>query len=175
MDLAQVLAALETATGYELYQLQAAIAALLEDPRWVPAVRRRLRPGQSLRYFDARAHRIREGRLLRLRDTDLLVQAAGATARPVPYAAVLLEAVAPAVPPEAGRLSRHHLATGEQVCFADPDGVERSGQVVRLNERTATVACAGGSWRVSYAALRRPEGAGEGAGEAGIPALLPEP
>ncbi len=52
-------------------------------------------------------------------------------------------------------VSRHEVAIGDTVGFLDHDQRQRSGQVVRLNDKTVTVISDGQKWRVAYALLHR--------------------
>lgn len=56
MDYAAVLAALDNASGFELYRLRAAIERVLDEPRWILAIGARLRIGQRVEFFDVRAN-----------------------------------------------------------------------------------------------------------------------
>ncbi|KAF1005721.1 MAG: RecBCD enzyme subunit RecB [Burkholderia gladioli] len=49
------------------------------------------------------------------------------------------------------------FATGDRVSFTDRDLHIRTGTIVRLNQKTASIVCAGieGRWRVSYGLLQR--------------------
>lgn len=47
-------------------------------------------------------------------------------------------------------LGRNELAIGDRVGFVGRDHQERSGCVIRLNDKTVTLDCAGQQWRVAY-------------------------
>lgn len=53
MDFAALLAALNQASGFELYRLRVAIDRVLADPKWILAIQSQLRIGQQIEYFDA--------------------------------------------------------------------------------------------------------------------------
>ncbi len=53
-------------------------------------------------------------------------------------------------------LTRNEISIGDTVGFLDRDGGEKSGKVVRLNQKTVGIDCEdGGSWRVSYPLLHK--------------------
>jgi len=52
MDYFEISKALETTSTFDLYRLQVAIGHLLEEPKRLKAIRRRLKPGQEITYFD---------------------------------------------------------------------------------------------------------------------------
>ena len=50
---------------------------------------------------------------------------------------------------------RNEVAVGDVVGFLDRDHQQRSGRIVRLNDKTVTLRCGQQQWRVSYALLHR--------------------
>ena len=46
-------------------------------------------------------------------------------------------------------------ALGDVVGFVDRDQQQRTGQIIRLNDKTVTLQCAQGQWRVAYSFLHR--------------------
>ena len=52
-------------------------------------------------------------------------------------------------------LSRNEVAIGDTVGFFDHEHRQRSGKVVRLNDKTVTLLSDGQKWRVVYAFLHR--------------------
>lgn len=60
MDFSAMLAALNQASGFELYRLRVAIDRVLADPKWIVAIQSQLRIGQQIDYFDARATGVRQ-------------------------------------------------------------------------------------------------------------------
>jgi hypothetical protein len=47
------------------------------------------------------------------------------------------------------------VAIGDTVGFLDHEHRQRSGKVIRLNDKTVTLHCDGQKWRVAYALLHR--------------------
>lgn len=52
-------------------------------------------------------------------------------------------------------LSRQEVEIGDTVGFHDHEHRQRSGQIVRLNDKTVTLISDGQKWRVAYALLHR--------------------
>ena len=157
MDFAQLLAALNQASGYELYRLRAAIDRVLADPKWTGAIRSQLRIGQGIEYFDARSNRLCPARVLEFRNKDVVVRQEGTGEHClIAYSAINLDGrdVSIRDNPLHG-LSRHEVAVGETVGFLDHEHRQRSGQIVRLNDKTVTLNAEGQKWRVAYALLHR--------------------
>ena len=74
----------------------------------------------------------------------------------IPYAAINLDGADVDIRerPRQG-LGRNEVAIGDRVGFVGRDHQERSGRVVRLNDKTVTLDCAGQQWRVAYSLLHR--------------------
>ncbi len=52
-----------------------------------------------------------------------------------------------------GKLDRNSLKVGDKVAFKDRNGVERFGEVIKLNQKTAGVLVGTTRWKVSYRLL----------------------
>jgi hypothetical protein len=74
MDYSEIIKALEAASSYDLYRLQVAIDHLLDEPERLKAIKRRLKPGQAITYFDRGENRLVEAKVIRLKQTRLLVE-----------------------------------------------------------------------------------------------------
>lgn len=157
MDYAAVLAALDNASGFELYRLRAAIERVLDEPRWIRAIGARLRVGQRVEFFDVRANGARNGQVLELRRKNVVVLEDESRQRwLIDYAAINLDGADVAIRQRTQKgLGRLELSAGETVGFVDHEGRERSGKLVRLNDKTVTLDCNGQKWRVAYALLHR--------------------
>ena len=68
----RLLDVLHQASSLELFQLSALIERLLADPRRIIAVRKDMHLGQTVRFLDWRDGSLREGKVVALRDTELL-------------------------------------------------------------------------------------------------------
>ncbi len=170
MDYSQILAALRQASAFDLFRLRAAIDRTLDQPDWMLAVQSRLRVGQTLSYFDPPTNRSHTGQLLELRRKQAVVLEEATRRRwLISYAAINLDNADVEVreQPRQG-LGRNEVAVGDTVGFVGRDQQERSGQVVRLNDKTVTLICNGQQWRVSYALLHRIVDGSRAADSAGV-------
>lgn len=157
MDFTAVLEALNKASGFELYRLRAAIDRVLADPKWVQAIKQTLRPGQEVVYFDPRSNRQFTGKLIEFRTKGVVVHHRESGEHwLIPYAAINLDGADVHIRNTTQQgLSRHEVTVGDRVGFLDHDQQQRSGRIVRLNDKTVTLDSQGQKWRVAYALLHR--------------------
>jgi hypothetical protein len=157
MNFSKTLAALNSASAFELYRLRAAIDRVLDQPGWMVAVQSRIRIGQKVEYFDAQANRSHQGQILELRRKQAVVLDIATQKRwLISYAAINLDGADVEIreQPQQG-LGRNEVAIGDVVGFLDRNHQQRSGQIVRLNDKTVTLHCGQQQWRVAYAFLHR--------------------
>ena len=158
MDYFEIIKALETASTFDLYRLQVVIGHLLEEPKRLKAIRRRLKPGQEITYFDRGENRLVEARVIKLKQTRLLVERKDDRERwDIPFYWVNLENVetddSPISPNRVG-LDKSQVRVGDRVGFESREGEVLYGEVVRLNRKTVTMMVdSGGKWRVAYSLL----------------------
>lgn len=157
MNFTEVMEALQKASGFELYRLRAAIDLTLDDPKWMLAIRRELRIGQKVEYFDEKENRLCTGQVLELRQKGVVLLRMDTAQRwLMPYASINLgglDAVIREKP--AHGLSRQEVAIGDVVGFHDREQRQRNGRIIRLNDKTVTLISDNQQWRVSYALLHR--------------------
>lgn len=154
--------ALNCASGLELFQLSAIIERMLADPRRILAVRTNLHLGQTVRFLDWRDGQMRIGKVVAMKDTQAVLHEEGSRREwKLPYAAIEPPAGASTQPAEAPtptpapQPSRNDFRCGEKVSFEDRYLQTQVGNIVRINQRTATVDTGDGhSWRVGFALLR---------------------
>ena len=157
----RLLELLGRASSLELFELKAVIERMLADPKRIVQVRKDLHLGQTVRFLDWRDGRMRSGKVVAMKDTQLTIQEDSTrSAWGVPYAAVepptanAGKPVAPEPPPPA-RATRNDFRCGEKVSFEDKHFNTVVGTIVRINQRTATIDPGDGtSWRVGFALLR---------------------
>jgi hypothetical protein len=154
---------LRQAHSAELYRLYLTIGRMIDDPQRVLRVRQHLHQGMNVGYLaDDPFGPLQQGRVIELRATQAVVEDHATRRRwVIPYAAIVPEASHAAAPqPEpqpAPRARREEFFVGDTVGFTDKHLRERIGTIVRLNQKTASIACddTEGHWRVSYGLLRR--------------------
>lgn len=159
----KLLDALSRASSLELFQLQTIIERMLADPKRIIAVRINMHLGQTVRFLDWRGGQMRSGKVVEMRDTQVVLHET-ATRREwkLPYAAIEPPAAGaaparpqPAEPPGVPLPHRGDFRCGEKVAFEDRYLNTQVGTITRINQRTATIDTGNGhTWRVGFALLR---------------------
>lgn len=158
----RLLEVLQHASNLQLFQLNLVIERMLADPRRIVQVRKDLHMGQTVRFMDWRDGRMRVGKIIAMKDTQLTVHEEGTRSSwTVPYTAMeplVPGAARPAASPEPPpplRPSRNDFRCGEKVAFEDKHLNTVVGTIVRINQRTASIDPGDGTtWRVGFALLR---------------------
>ncbi len=160
---------LPMATSAELYQLSWVIEQLMADPRRIVQARSQLHMGQLVQYWDWSTGKLREARIVAMKDRQAtLVDEQSKERLSVLYAAIVpaeeqpnasdarSKSAAPAAPlrppPEINR--KEDFRVGQRVSFVDQGLKRQVGEIKRLNQRTATVHCDGRAWRVGFGLLQ---------------------
>lgn len=160
----KLLEALNHASSLQLFQLQTIIERMLTDPKRIIAVRTNMHLGQTVRFMDWRDGQMREGKVVQMRDTQVVLHEP-ATRREwkLPYAAIEPPS-AGAAPVEPGPTleataplpRREDFRCGDKVAFEDKYLNTVVGTIVRINQRTASIDPGDGTtWRVGFGLLRR--------------------
>lgn len=149
-----ILSELQKASTFDLFRLHAAIGKLLDDPNRLHAIKRQLKPGMEITYFDAEGNRLIPARLLEVRKTRASVQDLESGKRwTIPLYIINLQAADPHIAPQRGKLDRLSLRIGDTVGFEARDGQELFGSVIKLNPTRAKIKTAKGIWNVPYTML----------------------
>ncbi|PLX77084.1 MAG: hypothetical protein C0607_02590 [Azoarcus sp.] len=157
MNYSEILAHLKAASAFDLYRLRAAIDRTLDETSWMFAVQAQLHVGQMIEYFDSQTNASHAGQVLELRRKQAVVLDKATNRRwLISYAAINLDGADVEIreKPRQG-LGRNEVAIGDRVGFVGRDHKERSGRIIRLNDKTVTVECEHQQWRVSYGLLHR--------------------
>jgi hypothetical protein len=132
----------------DLYRLQSAIGYLLDDPVRLNAVKRQLRPGMEITYFEPQENRLIPARVLEIRRTRVAIQELPTGKRwTVPLYADT------DITPKKNHVDRLSLKIGDQVGFTGKDGSELFGAVIKLNPKRAKIQTSEGIWAVPYSML----------------------
>ncbi len=156
MDYSTIVATLKEATLFDLYRLSVAINHLLDDPQRIDQIRSRLKPGQTITYFEPAENRLVEASVIKLKRNRVLVENTHDQQRwTIPMYWVNLDEVNTDITlPSRKGLDRSQLKVGDIVGFQDNQNNDVSGEVIRLNQKTATIRTdTGAKWRVGYAWL----------------------
>jgi hypothetical protein len=157
VNYSDVLKAMNEASAFELFRLRAAINVVLDEPARMQAIQNRLQPGQAIEYFDVRANAKRHGTIVELRrKTALIIDRDDGKRWLTDYASINLDGADVQIQQTTQRgLGRNEIGVGEIVGYLDRNGRQRSGKVLRLNDKTATLAVGDQQWRVAYGLLHR--------------------
>lgn len=157
MNFSDVIKSLNQASAFDLYRMRAAIDRVLDDPKWLQSIQARLCVGQEVKYFDSQANALRRGRVLELRRKQvILMDMDESKSWIMSYAAINLDGADIQIREHKSQgLGRNEVAIGETVGFLDRDQQQRTGKVIRLNDKTVTLQCGGSQWRVAYSYLHR--------------------
>ena len=157
MNFSEVINGLNQASAFELYRMRAAIDRVLDEPKWLQAVQARLHVGQDVAYFDPQANALKRGKVLEMRRKHAVVLDLDDARRwIISYAAINLDGSDVQIREQKRQgLGRNEIAIGEMVGFVDRDQQQRTGRVIRLNDKTVSLQCGSGQWRVAYGFLHR--------------------
>lgn len=155
LDFSAILNALNHASAFELYRLRLAIDHKLDDPCWIEPIRHRLRKGQEIEYFNATFNSLRRAMILEFRRKQVEVLDIEDKRRwLIEFHAINIDGVDVQVREQVSRgLGRNEVAIGQTLGFVDREGGERSGVVLRLNDKTVTLQVGAQQWRVAYVFL----------------------
>jgi len=153
MDYSKIIENLKQASLFDLYRLSVAINQQLENPQRVDEIKRRLHPSQIIHYFDQVENRLIEAKVIRLKRTQLLVENVHNQKQwiiPVYWVNLDQENTDIIVSAKKG-LDKSQLKVGEVVGFLDKENNDVYGEIVRLNQKTATIRTnVNTEWRVGY-------------------------
>ena len=162
MNFSDVIQSLNQASAFELYRMRAAINTTLEDPQRLRAIQARLQVGKECTYFDMHANALKPCKILEVRKKHVVVlDLQDRKSWIVAYAAINVDSVDVRIQEHKSKgLGRNEISVGEVVGFLDRDQQQRTGKVIRLNDKTATLLCGNVQWRVGYGYLHRVVDAG---------------
>ena len=164
MNDTKLIEALSNASSLELFELSTIIDRLLADPRRIIAVLNQLNLGKPVRFMDWRTGQMRAGKVVAIKGDQVTVHEDGTRSQwKLIYAAIEpgedSERVERQTP--TGSQSPVHkpgpddFRRGDKVSFTDKYLQPQVGTITRINQRTASVECEGGTdWRVPFAMLR---------------------
>ncbi len=155
MNISEILNEMNNASLFELYRLNQAIRRQLEDPKRINILKKQLKAGQLISYFDTDENRLVDAVIMELKRTRVLVRNTkdGALWN-IPFYYINADNLdADISATHSRRVDRNVLKVGDKVCFKDKKGVELFGKVIKLNQKTAGVSVGNIKWRVAYGLL----------------------
>lgn len=155
MNYSDIIQALDKASAFDLYRLQTALDNMLDDPGRLIEVKKALRLGMEIEYYDAAANRVELAIVEKIKQTKAIVKNLRDGKRwQIHLCSINVRGSDTniALTNNTG-LSKNELRVGDVVGFVDNNGVEQHGIAVRLNQKTVTVEAENRGWRVSYSLL----------------------
>lgn len=158
MDYTKLFAEIKKASLFDLYRISAVIHNELENPERIKEIKRRLKPGMSISYYEPSANRLFDAVIIELRRTRLVIKNREDQKKwLIEYVSVNLDGVGTDISfssaPEG--LDRNQLRVGDIVGFYSNDE-EKHGKVIKLNPKKAKVLTPGPvTWTVPYPMLFR--------------------
>ncbi len=153
MDYSKIIEELKKESSFNLYRLRVAIDQQLENPLRLYEIKKSVRIGQHITYFDARENRLIEAKIIRIMRTKLLVENTDDRQQwKIPFYSINLGGVNTNIV-GAGTmgLDKCQLKVGDMVGFQDNENNDIHGKIIRLNQKTVTIKTGiGTQWRVGY-------------------------
>lgn len=153
MDYSKIIEELNNASSFDLYRLKVAINQQLENPHRLSEIKKCLKPGQKISYFDETENRLIEATILKIMRTRLLVKNIDDQQKwEIPLYHVNLDRVNTDIICQArDGLDKSQLKVGDVVGFQDNQNNDVNGKIIRLNQKTATIITTTNTkWRVAY-------------------------
>ncbi|VEN72681.1 conserved hypothetical protein [Candidatus Desulfarcum epimagneticum] len=153
MDYSKIFQELNKATSFDLYRLKVLIDQQLENPHRLSEIKRRLKPGQKISYFDETENRLIDAIVIKLMRKKLLVENIHDQEKwQIPFYFVNLNHVNADIMVSSNEgIDRSRLKVGDTVGFQDKQNNDLTGKIIRLNQKTATILTTkNAEWRVAY-------------------------
>jgi len=157
MDYSTVMSELDDASLFDLYRLNVAIRKELDDPRRIEEVKRMIKEGDIISYFEDSENRLIQAEVIELKRTRVLVKNKHDMRRwTIPFYMVNVEDVATDIthPTTTKGMNRNEIRIGDLVGFRSKSNKNVRGKVMRINPKTVTLFVEPNQkWRVSYSML----------------------
>ena len=156
MNYSEIINALDTASGFDLFRIKSAIDRMLDDPKNIAEIKQHLHLGQEIQYFDPTENRQIKATITAFKRTKVAVQHVEDNARwTIPYYFINIHEINTDITATERKpgLQRNEVKVGDKVGFLDRNNIEQYGDVIRLNQKTVTMQCRTGQWRVAYSFL----------------------
>ncbi len=156
MDYSKILEDLKQASSFDLYRLRVAIDHQLETPQRSKEIKRHLKIGQLISYFDNIENRLIEARIIKFKRTRLLVENIYDKRQwNIPFYWINLDRVDTNIATSTHMgLEKSQLKVGDTVRFQDRQNNDIYGEIIRLNQKSVTLKTdANVQWRVAYGFL----------------------
>ena len=159
MDYTTILQELNKASLFDLHRLQSAIYQELINPKRIDEIKSQLKIGQPISYFDPQTNGLIDAVILKIQITRCLVRNINdQKSWNIPFYYLNLDNVDTDIQPAKNTvgISKNALKVGTRGGFKDKYNNELFGEVIRLNQKTATIKINElSAWRVHYNHLFR--------------------
>jgi hypothetical protein len=158
VDLDLILEELSKAPLHVLYRIRILIDQFMDNPQKIHEVRRRLYTGKEIEYYHDVEDRMIPAKILRIKRTRVFVQdLEGGRKWDLPFYLIKMDETGK-IPNDYSNGKRNynqdHFKVGSKVAFRDSQNTERYGEIIRLNQKTATITVDDNEkWRVAYSLL----------------------
>ena len=154
MSLPSLVKELKNSELFELYKLSVSIDFLLNDPEKLELIKRKLKLGDHVNYFDKTRNHLVEAEILEInRKTIKVCNKCNSEIWTIPFYMINVDKsdLDMASHKHFAVLDRASLKVGEEVGFIDRKNIERYGIVQKLNPKTAIVMVESRyKWKVAY-------------------------
>lgn len=148
---------LENASIFELWRLNCAMWKMIKDPVSLEKVRRQLKLGLRVSYFDDEANQLIDAIIIEVKRNKVKVQEiASGKIWTMPFHMLNLDKVDTAIDHQhkSGHLNRNNLKLGDHVGWINKSGEDFFGVVIKLNPKMAKIQLSSGAvWSVAYCLL----------------------
>ncbi len=159
MDYTTILQELNKASLFDLHRLQSAIYQELLNPIRIDQIKAQLKIGQPISYFDSQSNSLVDAVILKIQRTRCLVRnTKDRKSWNLPFYYLNLDNIDTDIQPakNAVGIPKSSLKLGDKVGFKDKQRNELFGEVIRLNQKTATIKInEHNEWLVPYKGLIR--------------------
>ena len=157
MDYEKLSRELKQATLFDLWRLNSTIDLMLNDPQRIRQVKRQLKVGMTISYFEDSENRLVDAEIVAIRRTRVSVRNLHDLRKwDLPFSMLNLgdASVDLSQLVDHKNVSRASLKVGDQVGWTHNNGDELYGVVIKLNPARAVIKLSNNdTWRVSYAML----------------------
>lgn len=156
MEYSKILEQLQQSSAFDLYRLHTAIGRMLDDPNRIFQIKKHIRTGDQVEYFEATEYRAVKARVISFQRSRVLVENQQDKRKfSIPYYALNTDNIA--APQQAsGVIGKNEVETGQILGFYDRDGQQHQGKVVEINNNTLTMETEQGVWRVNFSQIFKP-------------------
>ena len=157
MDYSKFMSDLDGASLFDLYRLNAAICKEMENPKRIKEVKKLIKQGDIISYFEGSENRLIQAEVIELKRTRVLVKNKHDMKQwNIPFYMVNVDEVATDIQysTTAKGMNRNEIRIGDLVGYRSQSNENVCGKVIRLNPKTVTVLVEPKQeWRVPYSIL----------------------